>query len=116
AVLLVNPGVALPTAEVFAARRSEFSSSGPVQPWTDLAGLVSALATRGNDLTEPAIALRPVIGEGLDFLRRSEGVRHFAMSGSGPTCFALYETIEIARRAAARVPSSWWHHVGALVG
>ena len=116
AVLLVNPGVALPTAEVFAARHGDFSPPPPVPSWTDLAGFVAALAERGNDLTDPAIALRPVIAEVLGFLRQSEGARHVAMSGSGATCFALYGSEDHARRAAARVPRPWWHHAGTLAG
>jgi 4-diphosphocytidyl-2-C-methyl-D-erythritol kinase len=115
ALLLVNPGIALPTAEVFAARRGDFSPPLSAPSWTDLAGFVAALAARGNDLTDAAISLRPAIGEVLGFLRRTDGARHVAMSGSGATCFALYETAESAQRAAARVPSGWWHHAGKLL-
>lgn len=117
AILLVNPGVALPTAQVFAARRGDFSVVRPLaEPWTDLASFVAALAERGNDLTDAAIALRPPIAEVLAFLGRSDGALHAAMSGSGATCFALYETLDVARRTAARVPAPWWHHAGKLVG
>jgi 4-diphosphocytidyl-2-C-methyl-D-erythritol kinase len=38
------------------------------------------------------------------------------MSGSGATCFALYETFDLAQRTAAHVPASWWHHAGKLTG
>jgi len=117
AVLLVNPGVVLPTAEVFAARHGDFSPERPLaRPWSDLAGLAAALAERGNDLTDAACGLRPAIADVLAFLRGTEGVRHAAMSGSGATCFALYGTQDAAQRAAARVPSSWWRHAGRLVG
>jgi len=117
AILLVNPGVALPTAQVFAARHGDFSRARPLtEPWTDLSSFVAALAGRGNDLTDPAIALRPVIAEVLAFLRRSEGALHAAMNGSGATCFALYETDELAHRAAAQVPAMWWRHAGKLIG
>jgi 4-diphosphocytidyl-2-C-methyl-D-erythritol kinase len=116
-ILLVNPRVALATAEVFTARRGDFSRPRPlVQPWTDAASFAAALAERGNDLAAPAIALRPVIADVLGFLRRTDGALHAAMSGSGATCFALYETAEAAQRAAARVPAAWWHHAGKLVG
>jgi len=117
AILLVNPGVALTTPEVFGARRGDFSPARPLaQPWTDLAGFATALAERGNDLTEAAVSLRPVVGEVLAFLRRTDGAVHVAMSGSGATCFALYATIDEAQRAATRVPAPWWHHAGALIG
>lgn len=115
AILLINPGVALPTAEVFAARAGAFSTVRPIERrWSDLAELVAALAARGNDLTEPAVGLRPVIAEMLELLRGSEGAAYAAMSGSGATCFALYATKAAAERAAHRVPAGWWRHAGVL--
>ena len=117
AVLLVNPGVALATPEVFAARRGDFSPARPLaEPWTDAAGFAAALAVRGNDLTDAAVSLRPVVGDVLAFLRQTGGALHAAMSGSGATCFALYRTIEQAQHAAAKVPAAWWHHAGMLAG
>jgi 4-diphosphocytidyl-2-C-methyl-D-erythritol kinase len=115
AVLLVNPGGKLATADVFAARRGSFAAERPMsRPWSDLAGFVAALAERGNDLTEPAIALQPMVGEVLAFLRQTPGALHAAMSGSGATCFALYRTQTAAQQAAWHVPAGWWHHAGAL--
>ena len=91
AVLLVNPGTALPTRDVFAARRGAFSAARPApRPWRDLADLADVLADRGNDLTAAAISLAPLVGQVLEALGRT-GARHVAMSGSGATCFALYE-------------------------
>jgi 4-diphosphocytidyl-2-C-methyl-D-erythritol kinase len=116
AILLVNPRVVLPTPDVFKARRGAFSEPRPPIPWTDLAGFATALAARGNDLTDAAIALRPVIADVLAFLRKSDGALHAGMSGSGATCFALYESVELAKHAAARLPATWWHHAGTLVG
>ncbi len=116
AILLVNPGVALPTAEVFSARRGEFSVVRPVvRPWNDLADFVAELARRGNDLTNAATALRPTIADVLAFLRQSRRARYAAMSGSGATCFALYETQSAAEQAAQDVPAAWWRHAGPLV-
>lgn len=116
AILLVNPRVALSTAEIFAARAGGFSQAGPVAPaWPDFAGFVDALAARGNDLTEAAVRLRPAVGDVLAFLRATAGVRYAAMSGSGATCFALYASEAEARAAAARVPAAWWRHAGALM-
>ena len=112
-LLLVNPRVALSTAEVFAARRGAFTTPRAAdRPWTDLASLVAVLVQRGNDLTEAAATLRPVIVDVLAFLRQGHGARHAGMSGSGATCFALYDSPEIARRAATTVPAAWWHHAG----
>ncbi len=115
-LLLVNPGVALATAPVFAARHGDFSPPQPLPgSWSDLAGFVEVLAARGNDLAAAATNLCPPIGEVLAFLRKTVAVRYAAMSGSGATCFALYDTPASARRAAAAVPAAWWHHAGQLV-
>jgi 4-diphosphocytidyl-2-C-methyl-D-erythritol kinase len=116
AILLVNPGMPLPTPEVFARRRGGSSPERPLRPWTDAAGFAATLAEHGNDLTDAAVALRPEIARVLAFLRTSEGVLHAAMSGSGATCFALYQTTQLAERAAGRVPRPWWRHAGTLAG
>lgn len=115
AVVLVNPGRALTTRDVFAARRGAFSPATPLPAaWRDLADLSAALAARGNDLTDAAVSLEPAVGQVLQALRATEA-RHVAMSGSGATCFALYESAELARRAASTLPAAWWRHVGCFV-
>jgi len=115
AVLLVNPGAALATRDVFAARRGAFSAvRPPPAPWRDLAELAGVLAGRGNDLTPAAISLAPLVGQVLKDLGRT-GARHVAMSGSGATCFALYDSLELARRASSLLPAAWWRHAGRFV-
>jgi 4-diphosphocytidyl-2-C-methyl-D-erythritol kinase len=100
-LLLVNPGVALSTARVFAR-------------WdgVDRGGLDRDSAFDGrNDLTAAAIALVPQIGVLLDYLAGLPGVKLSRMSGSGATCFALFESISARDRAAASVqqemPHAW---------
>lgn len=116
AILLVNPGVALPTPAVFGARRGDFSGATPLGTgWRNLGEFAGDLARRGNDLTDAAISLQPAVGEVLERLRRGDGVAHVAMSGSGATCFGLYGTMEEAERAASLLPASWWRHAGRLV-
>jgi 4-diphosphocytidyl-2-C-methyl-D-erythritol kinase len=111
-LLLVNPGVALATRDVFAARRGKFSVVAPVRGWRDLVDFCELLRARDNDLTLAAMSLQPAIGEVLERLRRADGVRHAAMSGSGATCFALFDDLARAERAAAGLPAKWWRHVG----
>ena len=107
---------ALPTRDVFEARRGPFSTAVPVtQPWRDLPEFVTDLARRGNDLSDAAISLRPAIAEVLTFLRNSRGARYAAMSGSGATCFALYDSPDAAQRASASMPPAWWRHAGTLI-
>lgn len=116
AILLVNPGTPLATAEVFRARGGPFATPQPVpSAWPDLAAFAATLAARGNDLEAAAISLQPVVGDVLSALAASDGARHAGMSGSGATCFALYDTLDAAHRAAARLPAGWWRHAGRLV-
>jgi len=97
-VLLVNPGVAVSTAEVF--RRWDGVDHGPL-PADPRAGR--------NDLEPPARAIAPVIGEVLGMLAAQPGAGLVRMSGSGATCFALFEG-ESERDAAAEVLAAkgWW--------
>jgi 4-diphosphocytidyl-2-C-methyl-D-erythritol kinase len=119
AILLANPGIALPTPAVFKARRGPFSAAARFAGAPrDAAELAALLAQRRNDLTDAAIALVPEIAELLALLGATEGVRVVRMSGSGATCFALYDDDAAARRAAAILAAerpSWWAATGRLV-
>ena len=95
-VLLVNPRVALSTAEVFAGWDRE--DRGPLGEWRD----------GRNDLTAPAIALVPQITSVLAWLNTQPGANVVRMSGSGATCFALFDSEEARDSAADAVPREWW--------
>lgn len=114
-IVLANPGVALPTKDVFAARAGAFSQP-PALPagWDDAAAMAADLAALDNDLEAPAIALRPQIGTVLAALRALPGVLLARMSGSGATCFALFTTATAAHAAARHLPSAWWVKAGGL--
>jgi 4-diphosphocytidyl-2-C-methyl-D-erythritol kinase len=118
-LVLVNPGVALATAEVFAARRGGFSGSGR---WSgtlpDLPALAERLAGLGNDLEAPARTLAPEIDQALALIGQLPEVLLARMSGSGATCFALFANREGARNAAAAIGSErpdWWVRVAPLL-
>ncbi len=115
-LLLVNPGVALPTAEVFAARMGGFSAAAALPAgWADAAAMARDLRDLGNDLEVPAIRLRPVVAEVLAALRGT-GALLARMSGSGATCFGLYPDAIAAATAARALPAGWWWHAGQLRG
>ena len=96
-VLLVNPRTPLSTANVF--RHWDGVDRGPLEAWR---------AGR-NDLEGPAMTIVPEIAEALDWLSDRSGANFARMSGSGATCFALFDS-ETARDAAAKaVPDHWWH-------
>jgi 4-diphosphocytidyl-2-C-methyl-D-erythritol kinase len=95
-VLLVNPRVALSTAEVFA--RWDGMDRGPLGDWRE----------GRNDLESAAIALVPQIGAILAWLSAQRGAEFVRMSGSGATCFALFDSEEARDAAADAVPREWW--------
>ena len=112
-LLLVNPGVAVPTKDVFAAptERRGIATGLPRGRFGDLADLLRFLDTTGNDLEAPALALQPVIGEVLTALKNLPGALFTRMSGSGATCFALMPDDEGCVRAAAMLKEKhpgWW--------
>ena len=77
-------------------------------------GSASRIAREGrNDLEAPAIALCPVIAEVLAALQATTPWLA-RMSGSGATCFALYDTLEARDAAAAAMPREWWTMAGRL--
>jgi 4-diphosphocytidyl-2-C-methyl-D-erythritol kinase len=118
AALLVNPGIALPTAAVFKARQGAFSAPARFDgAAADAASLAALLAMRRNDLTAAAIGLLPEIGEVLERLAALDGAFIARMSGSGATCFALFATPAAAEAAASEIRrerAHWWVAAGKL--
>ena len=115
-MVLVNPGVAVPTPAVFRARQGGFSAP-PNLPghWADVDAMVADLARCTNDLQAAAIGIEPVIGDVLAVLAALPGAKLARMSGSGATCFALFATPAAARDAAARITQpGWWRWGGGL--
>lgn len=102
-LVLVNPGGAVSTPQVFAAlAHRENEKLPPLPKGFDFHGLRNWLETTRNDLEAPARSIQPAIGQALSALRRADA--GFArMSGSGATCFGLFETGNVAKRAAAEL-------------
>jgi 4-diphosphocytidyl-2-C-methyl-D-erythritol kinase len=133
--VLVNPGVHVATAAVFRelaapSLRAQRSHPGDVKraapdgfaalamtggsSGTDrktAADLIAALSETGNDLEAPARRLAPVIGDVLSRLAALPGCRLARMSGSGATCFALFDDCRqsaAAAKALRREEPGWW--------
>lgn len=111
--VLANPGIALPTPQVFAALDQRCNAPMPqhLPAWPDAPALIAWLAQMRNDLEPPAIGCAPVIGDVLAALAATEGCRLARMSGSGSSCFGLFEHQPAARRAAALLAArhpNWW--------
>ncbi|MEO7635612.1 MAG: 4-(cytidine 5'-diphospho)-2-C-methyl-D-erythritol kinase [Sphingomicrobium sp.] len=95
-VLLINPRVRLSTAEVFA--RWDGVDHGPLDEWR----------MGRNDLEAPAQALVPQVSAVLAWLGTRPGANFVRMSGSGATCFAIFDDDALRDLAADSVPREWW--------
>ena len=121
--VLANPGAPVATSEVYAGLGLARGAATGLEPSPridanlDAAGLIAALSRGRNDLQASALRLAPKIAEALEALSYGEGCRLARMSGSGATCFALYEDRRLAGRAAGalrRAHSDWWIRATAL--
>ena len=126
--VMVNPGVPVATKDVFKAlglRHGELLVGATdvllQDRWPDakasLEDWVEALASSSNDLEAPAMRVQPVIGEVIAALNATNGAWLARMSGSGATCFAIYENTAEAGRAAEKLRRDhpgWWVHAGTL--
>lgn len=126
--VMVNPRLPVATKDVFrelGLRNGELlvgatdvleapawpEQGGSIDDWVDV------LETVANDLEAPALRIEPVIGDVLEALRSSAGVKLARMSGSGATCFAIYGAAAEADAAAEKIRSDhpgWWVHAGTL--
>jgi len=118
-LVLVNPGRALATAAVFAARQGEFGRPGRFDESPATARMLAELlASRGNALTAAAVGLAPEIAAVLAALEAAEDVLIARMSGSGATCFGLFAEAGGAASAAAligRDHPGWWVRATPLI-
>lgn len=113
--LLVNPRLPCPTGAIFAAYDEagggETFASVSIPRFASVGECIEWCAALRNDLEPAAIALVPQISETLQALGALEDVRLARMSGSGATCFALFETHKAAQSAEAGLKSThpdWW--------
>lgn len=105
--VIVNPLRACATADIFRMLAPPFRAVAARgdEDW------MTFLRARGNDLIPAARAREPVIDEIMDFLKNREGFLFGSMSGSGATCFALYERQEQADEMAEIIRTmrpAWW--------
>ncbi|MDF1687766.1 MAG: 4-(cytidine 5'-diphospho)-2-C-methyl-D-erythritol kinase [Parvibaculaceae bacterium] len=113
--VLVNPRVSVPTGEVFRKLNAPMlEDAEPVicpSEFANVDALCHWLEQHPNDLEAPARAIAPIISEVLELLSQSGPPRLVRMSGSGATCFGLYDTQTDADRAAAAMKAqqpTWW--------
>ena len=112
--LLINPGVASPTGEVYraydAGPPAAADRPSPPRDW-QAATVIDWLAGQRNDLQDVAVTRAPAIGEALAVAAGLPGTRLTRMSGSGATVFALFETPAAALSAGRLLATNrprWW--------
>lgn len=110
--LLVNPGVGVSTAAVFGSW--DGVDRGPIGS----GDLLEVACSGRNDLEPPARSLAPAIDAVLALLEHQPRTRLVRMSGSGATCFALFEDAPACAAAAEAIRSAepdWWCLETALI-
>ena len=114
---IANPGLPVSTGRVFhvfddAAPPAPFELNIPAR-FSTLSQLVQWAKGTRNDLQSPAVALEPVIEEGLTAMRQRPGCMAARMSGSGATLFGLFNSATAARRGARWFAGQgWWSTAG----
>ncbi|MGO9389933.1 4-(cytidine 5'-diphospho)-2-C-methyl-D-erythritol kinase [Rhodoblastus sp.] len=115
--VLVNPRQPVETRAVFAklglkpGENNGFGGHPAIAENMDFESLLRSLKKGRNDMEDAACVLAPVIGHVLAVLSGARGCRLARMSGSGATCFALFETCRqagVAARAISRGHPEWW--------
>ena len=114
-LVLVNPNRPVSTAAVFSEFNGRFTDAGDAgrfdSGFDDAAAFAAGLAERRNDLMAPACRIEPEIDAVLDALGNAHGCLLSRLSGSGPTCFGLFESGEDASGAAddiSAIHPEWW--------
>lgn len=110
-LVLVNPGVAVPTGAVFRGLATVEGTAMTPMEWQGAAGFVAWLKAQRNDLEPPARATAPIVGDVLDRLAATDGCLLAQMSGSGGTCFGLFDApapAHAAAQALAHANPGWW--------
>lgn len=123
-VVLINPNIPLSTAEVFAhyhtQREQGLVDYTVVDDHWDISPLNAVEMVRGgwNDLQGSAVSLCPQIGDVLHSLGGvTNGLCH-GMSGSGATCFALFDNrqqADTARQTLHQHHPDWWVASGEIL-
>jgi len=114
ALVMANPNVPLGTEGVFASLNVRTGLGVMHPPGSEIASvwdLVGFLADSGNDLESTACEFAPAIDQVLGALAHEPGCVLAQMSGSGATCFGIFQELSLAVGAADRIARehpSWW--------
>ncbi len=118
-VVLANPRVAVPTPQIFKAlaHKDNAPMCSVLPSFGTAAALCDWLAGQRNDLQAAAESIAPQIALTCQALAASQGCMLARMSGSGATCFGVFESAEAATESAqnlVRAQPGWWVHAARL--
>jgi 4-diphosphocytidyl-2-C-methyl-D-erythritol kinase len=142
-IVIVYPGIAVPTGQVFKAlalapgehgtagvppailieagsardARACGQARGPGEGRDEREAFLAWLAGETNDLQSAAIAIAPPVADALRAIADLPGCRIARMSGSGSECFGLFDSARAAAAAARRLAPArpdWWVRSGSL--
>lgn len=136
-ILLANPQIPVPadkTRQIFARLNApaldSASEGGEGAGGASTAGretlqrltfgeALAEMEAEGNDLQRVCFDLLPEVGEVFAELNKSKGRRFAGMSGAGPTCFAVFDSLADAAAAADWISDhrpGWWVRAATLAG
>lgn len=117
-IVLVNPSVPCPTHQVFSRFDAPFSKAVTLPPsHSGFGAWIEFLQAQRNDLLPAALSVVPEIKRVLDVLASQRGCVLHRLSGSGATCFGVFDNAEAARDAAKAIAHAypeWWVAAGSL--
>jgi 4-diphosphocytidyl-2-C-methyl-D-erythritol kinase len=110
-LVLVNPGVSVSTAEIFRRLDKRSGATHAPRSFTSAGDLLGFLDATRNDLEQVACEMVPEIATAMAVLG-ALGANFVRMSGSGATCYGVFQDSKrasaAARAIALKMPSSWW--------
>ncbi len=117
-IILINPMRPCPTSDIFLRYNKEFSAKTALPDHlTPIEHFIDILKHHSNDLYMPAVAVLPDIKNVINALETQNGCLLARMSGSGASCFGLFDTIENAEQTAIAIQTEnpdWWIKTGYL--
>lgn len=119
AIILVNPRITLSTSKVFNAllRKDNKPMETKIPSFKNIKSLADFISKNRNDLQNTSTKLEPEILKVLISIKKTEGCLIARMSGSGATCFGLFETLREANDASSQLKKdfpNWWITPSAL--
>ena len=119
-LLLVNPAISISTASIFNAYKDRGDSFDIALPSKGIIlndyNMLKAIAD--NSLQAHAMEIAPGVGSALEAISSQFGCQLSRMSGSGATCFGVFDSEKSLNEATKTIKKNhpdWWVHAGSLV-